>query len=283
MKLFSITPASRSYTANMLPKNRKEVFFDILRLHWGKFLGMGSLIFLFSLPIHFCAFFCNFLAASYENSEEAIDVFSFQLQNLRMIINIPLLMLLAVPFAGIMRILRQYAWEENVFFFYDFSKGIRQNLGQTLAIALIGGCTFMLSAVCFRMASSAGGVAAYIACIPMGIFSLLIFPLCSYTVSAIPVYSNSLLRNFKAALLVYSKKPLQTLGVSACLCAVFLLSYIPNVYVSLFGRIVGSFSVPVILFAWNLFCYDGFDQFINIHEHVELVKKGLLGLKYHDR
>lgn len=286
MKLFSIKPAPQAYTSNMLPKNRKEVFFDILRLHWGKFFWMGMLAFLFSLPIHLCVLFCDWYAASYDSNAVTADQIQqsiIRLQNLRMIINIPLLMVLAVPMSGIMRIVRQYAWGENVFFSYDFPKGIRQNAAQALAVAFIGGFTFMLAVICFRTAAAKGSTAVYIAFIPLGIFLLLIFPLCCYIVAAIPVYSNSLLSNMKTALFVYSKKPFKTLLVLACLLAVFLLSYVPNVYFHIFGRIIGSFSIPVLLFAWILFCYEQFDRYINLTEHPELIGKGILGLKYGDR
>lgn len=286
MKLFSIKPAPQAYTSKMLPQNRKEVFFDILRLHWGKFFWMGVLVFLFSLPMHLYALFCDWYAASYDSNVVTADQVQqsiTRLQNLRMIINVPLLMVLAVLMSGIMRIVRQYAWGENVFFSYDFLKGLRQNIVQTLAVVFIGGFTFMLAAICFRTAAAAGGTTVYTSCIPLGFFFLFIFPLCCYIVAAIPVYSNNLLSNLRVALLVYSKKPLKTLMALACFCAVFLLSYVPNVYFHIFGRIICSLSIPVLLFAWNLFCYEQFDRYINIHEHPELIGKGILGLKYKDR
>lgn len=276
MKLFSVKPASRPYTCSMLPKNRREVFFDILRLHWGKFFWMGVLIFLFSLPLHLCALLWDHMA---EQTGQALE----QWQNLRLIVNIPLLMLPFIPIAGLLRIMRQYAWGENVFFFYDLSKGLRQNSLQTLLVTLVGSSAFMLAAVCFRTAAAAGGSISYAAGIPMGIFLFLIFPLCCYVLTALPVYSNTSIANWKLALAVYSKSPLKSLLMLGCLCAPLLASYVPNMYFHIIGRILSSLYMPILLLAWTLFCYDQFDQHINTQEYPELVNKGVLGLQYQDR
>lgn len=286
MKLFFSKPASHAYTANMLPKNRKEVFVDILRLHWGKLLGMGLLITLFSLPIHLAALFCDWYIASINTDNITSDHLQqsiIELQNLRLLINIPFLMILAIPLSGIMRVLRQYAWGENVFFSYDFVKGVRQNIGQTLAVAFVGGFTFLLAIACFRMVADTSDFLSYMALIPLGIFLMLIFPLCCYMIAAIPIYSNNLLSNLKAALLVYSKNSFKTLLTLACLCAVFILPLVPNVYFHIFGRVISSLLTPILLLAWDLFSYEQFDRCINRTEQPELVGKGILGLQYSGR
>lgn len=33
---FKPKPAKKEYERSMLPKNRKEVFFDVIKLNWGK-------------------------------------------------------------------------------------------------------------------------------------------------------------------------------------------------------------------------------------------------------
>jgi len=284
MKLFSAKPATKAYTTSMLPQNRREVFWDILRLHWGKFFWMGVMIFLFSLPIHLL----TILTDLYAVGGDSADTQEFQqavtpLYNLRLLLNIPLLALLAIPISGMLRIMRQYAWGENVFFFYDLSKGIRQNWSQCLCVAFIGGSCFALSGICLRSAAGADGLLPYMACIPLGLFLLLIFPLCCYALCAIAVYSNRLLGNFRLALRVYAATTIPTLLTLGGIMLIFLTSYVPNLYFRIAGCVLGSLISPVIMLAWTLFTYAQFDQYVNPQAHPELINRGILGLQYQEQ
>ena len=43
------------YQPQMLPQNRKEVFWDVLKLHFWDFMVLGCIVLLFSLPLHLVA------------------------------------------------------------------------------------------------------------------------------------------------------------------------------------------------------------------------------------
>ena len=281
MKLFSVKPASTAYTSSMLPQNRKEVFWDVLRLHWGKFFWLGLLMLLCMLPVHLSAILRDVYTVNMDPvlSKESI----IQFQNLQTLISIPLMTVLAFPLSGLMRILRQYAWGENVSYSFDFFKGLRQNWVQTALTIFLGSSAFSLASIAFRTASASEGVAVFFACIPLGIFLLLLFPLCCFMLAAIPIYSSNWGGNLKAALLVYSKAPLKTLTVILGLGALWILSFVPNLYLRIFGRIIASLLMPTSLLVWTLFCYSQFDQHININEHPDLINKGILGLQYGNR
>ena len=281
MKLFSVKPAATSYTVSMLPKNRKEVFWDVLRLHWGKFFWMGLLILFCSLPIHLCAILCDIYIANADPSQSPETI--MQLQNLQALVSIPLTTALAFPLAGLLRILRQYAWGENVFFSFDFLKGLRQNWSQTVLTLLVGSSTFSMATISFRTTSGAETNAAFFALIPLVMFLLLIFPLCALMVAAIPVYSNNWIGNLKVALTIYAKAPIKTLAVLLGTFLIFFLAFTPNFYFHIFGRITASLFLPVSLLGWILFCHSRFDRYINVNEHPELVNKGILGIQYGDR
>lgn len=191
--------------------------------------------------------------------------------------------ILALPLAGLMRILRQYAWGENVSFSFDFFKGLRQNWAQTALTIFVGSSLFSMALISFRTTSGAESNAAIFALIPLGLFLLLIFPLCALMVAAIPVYSNNWIGNLKAALMIYAKAPVKTLAVLLGTFLIFFLAFVPNFYFHIIGRIAASLLLPASLLGWTLFCHSQFDQHINLHEHPDLVNRGILGLQYGDR
>ena len=49
--LFRPKVASKDFDENCLPQNRKEIFFDVLKLQWPKLLMLGLLSMLVSLPL----------------------------------------------------------------------------------------------------------------------------------------------------------------------------------------------------------------------------------------
>lgn len=281
MKLFSVKPASIAYTSSMLPQNRKEVFWDVLRLHWGKFFWLGLLMLLCMLPVHLSAILRDVYTVNMNPvlSKESI----IQFQNLQTLISIPLMTVLALPLAGLMRILRQYAWGENVSFSFDFFKGLRQNWAQTALTIFVGSSSFSMALISFRTTSGVESNAAIFALIPLGLFLLLIFPLCALMVAAIPVYSNNWIGNLKVALMIYAKAPIKTLAVLLGTFLIFFLAFMPNFYFHIIGRITASLLLPASLLVWTLFCHGQFDQYINLHEHPDLVNRGILGLQYGDR
>ena len=44
MKIFKIKPSKTDYLDSMLPTNRKEVFFDVFKLHWKTLLLLGIIV-----------------------------------------------------------------------------------------------------------------------------------------------------------------------------------------------------------------------------------------------
>ena len=43
--------AKDNYTHDMLPSNRREVFFDVVKLQWRALLLLGILVLLFAMPL----------------------------------------------------------------------------------------------------------------------------------------------------------------------------------------------------------------------------------------
>lgn len=53
--------------------------------------------------------------------------------------NIASFAIFSVFLSGMLRVIRQYSWEENVFFGFDMIEGIKQNVGQILTLFVLVG------------------------------------------------------------------------------------------------------------------------------------------------
>lgn len=120
--------ASRDFTENMMPQTRKEVFFDVLKLHWFDLLKLGLVLLVAFLPVLIMvvtndAYEAKLMAEVGENaSQQALQEIRSTViffRNTSAFICIPFYMLFAVVLSGSLRLTRQYAWEEVVFFWRD--------------------------------------------------------------------------------------------------------------------------------------------------------------------
>lgn len=127
-----------AYTQNMLPQNRKEIFFDVIHLQWRNLLLLGLILLLFALPLLLSTiaediYIPNFYASvdpdTTEQQMEAAYALAYW-EIGRSLVNTLLLVLFSVAVSGVCRIIRQYAWEENVHIPTDFVKGIKDNIMQ---------------------------------------------------------------------------------------------------------------------------------------------------------
>lgn len=114
--------SEKDYTKQMLPQTRKAVFFDVLQLQWRNLLLLGLIVLLFSTPLLLSTIVGDVYSRSYlaelaRTGQELPVEAGYALTYFeigRRLVNIPLLMLFCVGLAGVLRVLRQYAWEENV-------------------------------------------------------------------------------------------------------------------------------------------------------------------------
>ena len=111
--------ASTDYTQAMLPQTRKAVFFDVLHLHWQKLLLLGFVLLCFAVPLLLSTvvrdiYVPNFLNAIAPDAQAEAGYALAYWEIARSIIGILFLMLFSVGLSGVLRILRQYAWLENV-------------------------------------------------------------------------------------------------------------------------------------------------------------------------
>ncbi len=281
---FKLTQASVDFNADMMPKNRKEVFFDVVKLHWREFLLYGLLVFAFTLPINLLIWFSDirelilmqgFDSLSPENQME-IRAELMGLSNAVALWRIPCLLIFAVFLSGLLRVIRQFAWMENVYFKTELFDGIKQNIKQTALIMLVFGISSYITTLINNFAVAYSGNAEIVfMLVPMALLLLFIIPICSYALVASVIYSGLFFSHIKVGIVLLSKNPLKTY-IAYILCALpYILCLIPNLVFHLIGSIIGSFATPFILLVWMLFSLDMLDKDINPEYFPALVGRGI--------
>lgn len=276
-----IKKRTMDYEPGMLPQNRKEVFFDVLKLHFWDFIVLGCIVLLFSVPLHLAAIGEDMLAgriyAGLANGgaySEGGYLTILAISVLRAAVSTALTPLFSMGLSGILRVIRQYGWGENVFLVIDFTKGMKQNWKQTMLLQFLMGVVYTLSLFAWQLSAVSTGVMFLLLQIPMWVFALVVLPVFGYALAGIPIYSTKLSHHLLTALQMYAKKPFSALLGVLCAMIIYLPLLIPNVYVHIFGRIICSLLTPFVLLGWCLFCYNQQDKFINPNQYPELIGKG---------
>lgn len=277
--------AKSDYTKNMLPHNRREVFWDVVKLQWKNLLLLGLLLLLFYLPLLLSTVvkdvYISNLYVSLADADNAQKLAAGQtlaiLDLLRSLVNILFILVLAVAFSGVLRVIRQYAWEESVHLPTDMGKGIKDNYLQTAVIGALAGLIYTLCLMVYYTASSYSiPIVAMLSMLPIGISVLVSLPILMISLAMIPVYSNRLWVTLKNAFFIYTRcLPKVLLGMLCCL-AVWIPAMIPNFYCHVFGSVFGILLTPISLLGWTLLCYDCFDRHLNPIVCPQLVGKGIV-------
>lgn len=276
-----------AYTKAMMPASRKEVFFDVLKLHYIELVSLGLILFGFALPLIANLLISDMysaqLSGTLENAQleteiEQIIRESALVRITSALVSIPLVALLFVGLSGILRVIRQYAWEENVFLFRDFTLGIKQNVKQTALLGALGGCVGALYIYLQSMAElNASPQQYYLASALGAIGFLFLMPISAYMLVCISIYGNTFTQNFAQAFVLYMKAPVKTIAAVLCCFGMLALWAIPNTTLHFALILIFIVLLPTILLGWYLFSYNQLDKYVNSEKHPNLVGKGVYG------
>ena len=163
-----------------------------------------------------------------------------------------------------------------MYFRYDFLTGIRQNLTQTVLLAVLAGilrfvCNYIYN---LSLLLPEEEVFSWLGVIPTILFSVLCIPPAAYATVCIALYGNSFRQNLKLGFMLYARHPWKSVLAVLCGMIVFLPQYLSNFYCIVIGRIVGSILIPIISLGFMLFSFNALDERINPEFHPELVGKG---------
>ena len=272
------------FSRDMLPRNRKELWFDVVKLNYIPLISLGLIMFAFSLPVFFNMLVTDFYIA--QLSAGVSDVSSGQwvevqkqialVQNTSALMDILGLAVFAIGFAGQMRVIRQYAWGEVVSVFYDFKTGIKQNIKQTVCVAVAAGVLRFLCIYLNNLAEINNNVTAYyVSSAFAAVLFLFFIPVGAYMLVCISVYGNTFSQNFLQSFFLYIKAPAKSILALLCSGGILLFMLYPNMVVHVAVALLCTIGGPFFLLGWFLFVYHQLDIYVNKEKHPEIVGKGI--------
>lgn len=277
-----IKKAAADFERSMLPQTRQAVFGDVVKLQWRKLLGIVLILIVSALPLFLIAVYeDSYFLTAYENPEipvESIPAIIAPLQNFCAVLSLPAMIIFFLGLSGVIRVVRQLAWEENAMVFPDFIIGMRQNWKQFLPAGLLFGIGYALAKIGWHSSLATQTGSGWLQGIAFGLLIFLIAPLVACCMVVIAVYQNSFWGNLKLAVSIYLKNPLKAVG--GMLLAFGLSAavwVIPHLQLHLIGSIPAIMAFTLGLLGWMLFVFNQLDKHYNAEHYPELVGKGVNG------
>lgn len=281
-RLQKIKKASCDFERSMLPQTRRDVFFDVVKLQWSKLLRVAAVLLISALPLLIIAVYEDtYILTVYEDpgvAQETIPALIAPLHIFCAVLSAPCLVLFFLGLSGVIRVVRQLAWEENAMVFPDFMIGFRQNRKQFLAAGVLFGLSYAFAKIGWHSALATQADSVWIQGILLGLLIFLVAPLVACCAVVIAVYNNSFWDNLKLAAYVYLKSPLKTVGAMLLFfgpCVAVWL--IPHLQLHLIGAIPAIMVFTLGLLGWVLFTFNRLDTHYNAQQYPELVGKGING------
>lgn len=274
--------ASSDFTFAQLPHNRKEVFFDCLKLRFGTVVCCGLLLLLFLLPLIAIEITYDIVNLNIYNSliggqmsEMQATLYKNELQLYVSLAQTVCLGIFAVGLAGVARILRQLVWGEPIFFWVDFKRGIRQNAARFVSVFAICALANVASVLCSTMLDEMP-IVGYI---PLGVLIFVAVPVALFVLSQSTIYSVGFCKAITNGLAFYGKRPGQTLLFTMFLVLVGLTRLAPVSALKYTLLLLGTvFLLPMYIMAWMLVSCNVFDEVVNRDNYPELYDKGVYRL-----
>jgi len=262
-KLMYGDPNKKDFTAADLPKNRYELFWDVLKIRVLGLMGVNLVFLLFALPIIIFLFFSLFAISEQYKAAPNMPIEDI-IGNLNWTVFfcIPLFALTGPAQAGMTYVIRNWAWGESASPWSDFWKEYKRSWGKATLYSLL--CAIFFYAVFYYVSGlmlnpDLNKIVFYLIVIVLGILSLL-FLLMNVYVYPIMVTFNlkfkQILKNSLIfGLLQLPKNILFILGVAAVYLLVALLP-------QLLAVIMLAIGFAVITVAQMIYCNSVFDKYI---------------------
>ena len=265
----------KAFEIEMLPSSRKEQFFDLAKHRFFFFIGIGALLFAFSLFILGGAFFKDMSLINLNSStasEEEQNTFSFTIKLISYVIQGFGFPVLGFGLSGILMPLKNLAWNDPVFFKDDFKIGLKENGKTFVGIGFLWGIVYFLEMLIGLLFSNLPWFEAVL----FGINLAFIYPILITSLFLTLYYSNPFMATIQKAAAIYFRHfPLLFLS-SLCLLLPSFALYIP-IFLVKYGVLI-LWMVAVfpfgLLFSFELHLHY-FDEDVNSSQFPSYYQKGL--------
>ena len=120
-----------------LPRNRKEVFFDLLKNRKMNLFAFSCYTFIFFIPLAVDLFIFNYLESAAIIAERSEDLFTWVMYS--MLIMLPCMLIGFIGLAGAFYTAKKMVWQEGISLASDFFQGIKENWKHAILNGVIFG------------------------------------------------------------------------------------------------------------------------------------------------
>lgn len=259
-----------------LPKNRKEVFFDLIKHRKMTLFSLSCFTFMFFIPLAVDLFYFNFLESVAIEAEQYQYLFSLIFYS--MLIMLPCMVVGFLGFSGAFYVSKKIVWQEGISIAQDFFKGIKENFrgaiidgmifGLVLFGFVVGGAYLLIYAPAHAVVKGIGIGALILLLLLFGMITMLneaqnVYYANSYWITFKNSFSFLGLTNWKT-FLVY----LLSTGVVITLACL-------NMVTLGVGLFLFAILNSVVIILYTLISHSAFDKYINQEHYPEMVGKGL--------
>ena len=277
---------SEEFSVNDLPLTRRHQFFDILKNDWKTLLLIGLILLVVSIPyltidvIHW--FIKTNLPIQLANDGGTPEMIASGLRLTEILYEtalIPATILLAVPLAGIARVLKRLIHGEGVLFKDDFFEGVKMNVLQFLVLTLIYSVLRFLTQFTHIFTQGVPIMSEIVYGVSIGILHVLFVPIILFMFSEASIYKIKFWMNFKNSYQLTMHSILVMLIFSFVLFGVYFMRYINHPILRIGLDVLLIMLSPLYLLSLSLFTMSKFDIFINKDNYQEIYRKGLRPLE----
>lgn len=257
-----------------LPKNRFELFCDILKNQWRTIIIIGLILLIVFLPIILVRYYNmlvlnDFLIASDEVSNDKL----ISLQMSYYLLCVVLLWFIGISFGGVARIYKKMTFNDGYFLGADYFKGLKENSKEfTIVFIIYGLINFILEILSLNFLLENSFMYYLFKLINYGLF----IPLMFIVMSLCALYTDSILKKIRISFYLYIKHLPLCLLIAVIIELPLLLLTIPQTFIQLIVPIIYVLGyLPIAYLVSQIILYHIFDVEINRVSFPELVGKGM--------
>ena len=120
-----------------LPRNRREVFFDLIKHRKMTLFSLSSFTFMFFIPLAVDLFYFNYVESLAIAADKKDHLFSLLFYS--MLIVLPCMIVGFIGLAGAFYVAKKMVWQEGISMAHDFSIGIKENWKHSLINGVLFG------------------------------------------------------------------------------------------------------------------------------------------------
>ena len=267
-----------------LPRNRREVFFDLIKHRKMTLFSLSSFTFMFFIPLAVDLFYFNYVESLAIAADKKDHLFSLLFYS--MLIMLPCMVIGFIGLAGAFYTAKKLVWQEGVSLASDFFKGIKENwkhalingaiFGLVLFGLIIGGSFMLIYADVHAVVRGIAIGALIVLFLIFGMVTVLNFTQGVY-------YENSFgvtLKNSFSFLGLLNWKVFVIYLLSTGV--VFTLSLF-NFLTLTIGLLLFAVFNSVVIVLYTLVSHAAFDKYINQEHYPDMVNKGLYKVSQDDK